>query len=74
MPLTELEQFGAQSEELSDAQIDEVLRKPNGPFVLLELVRLGRIDPERAVTAIERLKPPFLKRLALAVLDTLFTH
>ncbi len=71
--LTELLQPGNGSDTLSETQIDEILLKPNGPFVLLEMVRLGKITPERAVTAIDRVKPPFLKRLAMAVLDTFFS-
>jgi hypothetical protein len=65
----------AAPELLSDAQIHEVLSRPNGSFALLELVRSGRIDAERAVTAIDAATPePFLKRLFLTVLDTLFTR
>lgn len=59
---------------LSSDEIDDILSKDNGPFVLLELVRRGRIDAETAATAIERAdRTPFLERLAVAIIDTLFS-
>lgn len=58
---------------LTEEQIQEVLRSPNGSFALLELVRAGRIDAESAVTVLERHeKTPLLNRIFFALLDTFF--
>ncbi len=59
---------------LTHQEVESILRKSNGPYILLELVRRGRIDAETAVTAIDRIeRQPFFRRLFLAVLDTLFS-
>lgn len=60
--------------QLTHQEVEAILRKSNGPYILLELVRRGRIDAETAVTAIDRVeRQPFFKRLFLAILDTLFS-
>lgn len=58
--------------ELTAAEVDEILAKPDGPFLLLELVRMGYIDAERAVTAIEEAdRQPWWKRVGYALLNAL---
>jgi hypothetical protein len=59
--------------ELSHEEINEILTRPDGPFTLLEMVRRGRIDGETAVRAIDKsIREPFLKRLFVALVDTIF--
>lgn len=58
--------------QLTEGQIKDILSRPNGSFVLIEMVRSGRVDPEIAVTAIDQVEAePFLKRVFLALLDAL---
>jgi hypothetical protein len=58
---------------LSTAEIEDILRQTNGPYRLLQLVRMGRVKSEMAAEALGRLdSPPFYKRLLLAIVDTLF--
>lgn len=62
----------AESQQLTNQEIEGILGKPNGPYVLLELVRMGRIDAEVAVSAIEQSRrDPLIKRIALAVLNAI---
>jgi hypothetical protein len=62
----------AEPQQLTAEEIDAILREPNGAFLLVELVRMGRIDAERAVTAIERAdREPFWKTLGYALLNAI---
>jgi hypothetical protein len=58
--------------QLTPQEVDEVLAREGGWCHLLELARMGRIDAEAAVTAIEAARPePLLRRLAFALADTI---
>lgn len=58
---------------LSAADIQAVLRQPNGFYLPMELVRTGRAESSMAVAALRQFdKKPFFKRLLLAFVDSLF--
>jgi hypothetical protein len=59
--------------QLTDEEIDRIMARDNGPYVLLEYCRNGWISAERAVTIIEeRTRPPLWKRIIWAALETVF--
>ncbi|MDB5349329.1 MAG: hypothetical protein JWN86_576 [Planctomycetota bacterium] len=59
--------------QLSTSEIDSVLHQPNGPYALMELVRMGRVDSQMAIEALDREgRDPLYRRLLLALVDTLF--
>ncbi len=61
------------SATLTPADVDAILDRQNGPYVLLECVRMGLIDAESAVDAIEKAKkPPLYRRVGYALLNTFF--
>lgn len=60
------------TDKLTRAEIERILLQPNGPYVLLELVRMGRVDTDEATKALDRFdREPLLKRIALSLLDAL---
>lgn len=62
----------AETVQLTPDEINAILKQSNGPYVLLEMVRIGRIDAEIAVSAIDNARrPAFLKRLLDAILNTI---
>jgi hypothetical protein len=61
-----------ESQRLTAEEIAAILREPNGEFLLMEEVRMDRVDAERAVTAIEHAdQGPWLKKFAYAVLSAI---
>ena len=57
--------------KLSAGEIDSVLRQPNGPYTLMELVRMGRVDSTMAIEALNRGNTePLYKRILLALVET----
>lgn len=61
--------------KLTPECIEEILGEPNGPFILLELCREGRITPEEASIAIDRVRntpAERFKRAFVALIETLF--
>jgi hypothetical protein len=67
--------YAPEPEQLSDEDVRVILSKPDGSFKLLNFVRDGRIDAERAVTAIEEAEhEPLRKRIFLAILDTFLSQ
>ena len=60
---------------LSVGQVESVLQQPNGWYTLLELVRMGRVDSDTATKVLDRVdKDPIFKRIALALVDALFSR
>jgi hypothetical protein len=58
--------------QLTDAEVASIL-SGGGWWTLLELCRAGRINTERAVTAIdEHERPSFWSRVGTALIDTFF--
>lgn len=59
--------------QLTDEEIARVMARDNGDFAILELARMGRVSPERAVTAIKAAdKTPWWKRLGWAIVEAVF--
>lgn len=59
-----------ESPRLTADEIEAVLRQPNGPYALMELVRMGRVDSETATAALDQFeKDPFLTRVLMALVD-----
>ena len=61
--------------QLSAEKVEEILRQPNGPYVLLDLCRDGLVDPETASRAIERVRntpAEVLKRCLVALVEAVF--
>jgi uncharacterized membrane protein len=62
----------AEPVQLTADEIDAILKYPNGPYVLLDMVRMGRIDAEVAVSAIENARrAPFFERLINAIFSAI---
>jgi hypothetical protein len=62
----------AEPVQLTDDEIDAILKHPNGPYVLLDMVRAGRVDAEVAVTAIhDARRVPFFERLINALFSAI---
>lgn len=60
---------------LSAEEIERIMSRSNGPYVLLELVRMGRVDSETAAKALKRFeKDPLWRRVALAMVDAVFSR
>jgi hypothetical protein len=60
---------------LSPGEIREILGRPNGPFVLLDLCRDGRITPEATAAAIEGYRarsPGRIGRRFVMLIEALF--
>ena len=54
--------------KLTPERIEEILREPNGPFILLDLCREGRVTPEEASMAIDRIRDTPAERFKMAFL------
>ena len=73
--ITEPTQSPSVAGRLSEIQVQEILKEPNGRDVLLEFVRMDMIDPETAITAIENsVKTSIWKRVGQALLEALFSR
>jgi len=60
-------------QRLTFGQAEAVMRRPNGYYALLELVRMGRVDSATAVRVLDRLeRPSLLRRIGLALVDAVF--
>jgi hypothetical protein len=73
MACAEAVEIRVRQETLSESEVRTILSRPDGPYALLEMVRLGRIDAETAVKQIDNTQnEPFMKRLFVALIDTIF--
>jgi hypothetical protein len=58
---------------LTRKDIERVMNQANGHYALLELVRMGRVDSDEAVKALDKFeKRPIIKRAFYALIDTIF--